>query len=713
MALDDHPNFKYPNSPSFAPKLYGIVLIIAMIVVTGLWLVTRFTTADMARDMQTWQEKLNLIAESRTAEIDGWVNTHFKSLRALAGNPSLQLYLSELQADSDAKKTSSSQPAQKSYLRNLILFTAEQTGFVTGGNQPINANLPNTNKSGLAVVDNAGNIVVSTNISPAMAETLRSKLQQFPKGEESLINIEKDSEGSPYMGFVVPIFAIQAEHKAEAEIGKIVGIKMLDEEFFNLLKHPGTTEKSLETILFRVNDGIKIQYLSPLQDGTPPLTKQSNIEADKYAESDAVRSTGSFSSDKKDYRNQNVLATSRAINGTPWLLMVKIDSQEGLAESNERRAGMVVLFFMLILVITLTIATVWWQAHSRRAMMMSHYFRRLAAQTHAQEQLLRLVTDHQPEPIYIVDTNHIYRFVNHQACKEVDMTGDFMLGKTLRDVRGLSRANYIQEQCSLALKENHILYDLSRMPGEHREKVIRYAFIPLESIPISTLPEPTPGVLIVEQDISDIVHEREKRLQAQSQLIQTLVKLVDKRDPFSANHSCLVSQLAQKIAANIELSPSLVETTRVAGSLMNIGKIVIPAELLTKSGSLTAAEKKTVQEATLIIADLLKDIDFDGPVAETLRQWQEKWDGTGPLGLHGEGILISARIIAVVNAFIGMVSPRAWRTAIPIESAAKFLMEQCDTHFDRRVVAAVVDYMENHHGRAWLEDMIKNQRCGA
>jgi len=174
-----------------------------------------------------------------------------------------------------------------------------------------------------------------------------------------------------------------------------------------------------------------------------------------------------------------------------------------------------------------------------------------------------------------------------------------------------------------------------------------------------------------------------------------------------------VSQLAHEVAIEMEMDNTTAEATRIAGSLMNIGKIVVPTELLTKTSSLTPEEKRTIRDSMNAAADLLKGVKFDGPVAETLRQWQEKWDGTGPLGLQGEAILVSARVIAVANAFIGMISPRSWRTAIPIESANKFLLDQADTHFDRRVVIAMINYVENHSGKAWISEVLEGMQKDA
>ncbi len=100
--------------------------------------------------------------------------------------------------------------------------------------------------------------------------------------------------------------------------------------------------------------------------------------------------------------------------------------------------------------------------------------------------------------------------------------------------------------------------------------------------------------------------------------------------------------------------------------------------------------------------DLLEGVTFDGPVVESIRQLGETWNGKGPLGLKGEEILVTARILAVANAFVGMISARAYRGAMPFRKAADILMEETDTRFDRRPVSGLVNYLENRGGmRRW------------
>src|SRR3989304_8980272 len=107
-------------------------------------------------------------------------------------------------------------------------------------------------------------------------------------------------------------------------------------------------------------------------------------------------------------------------------------------------------------------------------------------------------------------------------------------------------------------------------------------------------------------------------------------------------------------------------------------------------------------------ADLLAGIECDGPVGEALRQLQERWDGSGgPRGLKGEEIVLAARVVAVANAFVAMVSPRAYRPGVGFDQAMETLTTQTGKAFDRRVVSALVNYLDNRGGRQRWADFAR------
>jgi HD-GYP domain-containing protein (c-di-GMP phosphodiesterase class II) len=145
------------------------------------------------------------------------------------------------------------------------------------------------------------------------------------------------------------------------------------------------------------------------------------------------------------------------------------------------------------------------------------------------------------------------------------------------------------------------------------------------------------------------------------------------------------------------------ETLEFAGKLMNIGKIFTPEDLLAKDGALSPEEIEKVRESVALSADLIQNIPFDGPVAETIRQSQEQPDGLGPLGLKGDAIIITAKILAVANAFVSMASGRPYRPGLDMDSALEILMRESGGKYDRAVVAALMNYLENRsHDNAWL-----------
>ncbi len=692
------------------PWTYGVVALIALIIIVGFSLIGRFNSADYERDVQHWKEKLTLIADSRAADVGRFVSGNFAELRTLSDNPSLKLYLTELQMMPEAATENNGQAgeqSQKTYLRNLLLFTAQRSGFVKpSATDAIPANIPSENKSGLAVLDNDNKLLVGTQMTDgAMAQLVEhAKVQKA--GVEGFIDLAQDKDGTLYMGFSVPIYSLQGERNADGQIGKIVAIKEIGDNLFSLLKQTGVTEKTFEVLLMRkYEDGT--EYLTPRMDGGKPF----DVAKGELAETAFSGENGvGFVAQKPDYRGNKVLAVSHQLENTGWVLVAKVDEAEAFAESGAHRASMMAVFSLIISVIVMIIITMWWYSYSRHALMASGYFKKLATKAQAQEKLLRLVADNQPEAIYIVDGQQKYQFANQQVAAAVEMSSSSIIGKTLTDVRGAARAEQIAEQLEAAQQGGQPIYDVQHETLDDKKLVIRSAYIPLDEIPVASLPEKTAGVLVVEQDVSEVYFERERRLATQKQLVQTLLNLVDRRDPFAANHSSLVSDLSYQIALDMELDSVTCFTAKNAAGLMNIGKIIVPKALLTKTEQLTESEKTTIRTSMDAAADLLAHVTFDGPVVDTLKQWQEKWNGTGQLGLKGEEILVTARIIAVANAFIGMISPRSWRSAISVENANKFLLDHADDFFDQRVVVSLIHFVESPSGREWIESVLERQK---
>ncbi len=141
------------------------------------------------------------------------------------------------------------------------------------------------------------------------------------------------------------------------------------------------------------------------------------------------------------------------------------------------------------------------------------------------------------------------------------------------------------------------------------------------------------------------------------------------------------------------------KTCDIAGSLLSLGKIFVPTELLARGeADLKPDERVLVASSHIVSAELLRDVTFDGPVVETIRQSAENWDGSGPLGLNGDKILLTARVVAVANMFVRRISARSYREGMSFEDAMNDLLADTGKRFDRRAVSALINFLENRDG---------------
>ncbi len=182
------------------------------------------------------------------------------------------------------------------------------------------------------------------------------------------------------------------------------------------------------------------------------------------------------------------------------------------------------------------------------------------------------------------------------------------------------------------------------------------------------------------------------------QTVNVLASTVEMRDPYTAGHQRRVAVLAEAIAREMGLSEERIEGLRMAALIHDIGKIYVPAEILSKPGALTLTEQRLIQTHPQVGHDVLKRVDFPWPVARIVLQHHERWDGSGfPEGLSGEEILLEARILGVADVVEAMSSHRPYRAARGIPEALKIVSENSAALFDPEVVKAclVLFYRRN------------------
>jgi PAS domain S-box-containing protein/putative nucleotidyltransferase with HDIG domain len=171
--------------------------------------------------------------------------------------------------------------------------------------------------------------------------------------------------------------------------------------------------------------------------------------------------------------------------------------------------------------------------------------------------------------------------------------------------------------------------------------------------------------------------------------VEAIARMVELRDPYTAGHQRRVAQLASAIGRELGLPERRIEGLRVAGYLHDIGKIGIPAEILAKTTHLSDYEFGIVKGHSLIGYEILKNLDFPWPVAQTVLQHHERMDGSGyPDGIGGDAIILEARILMVADVVEAMMGQRPYRSALDAEAAMWEIRQRAAAQFDTEVVTA-------------------------
>ena len=212
----------------------------------------------------------------------------------------------------------------------------------------------------------------------------------------------------------------------------------------------------------------------------------------------------------------------------------------------------------------------------------------------------------------------------------------------------------------------------------------------------------TKGRIILYQDIiqrkqaeQQIKQGYEKLQRTMEATINTISKIIEARDPYTAGHQNSVSLFAVAMAQEMKLPEDKIEGMRIAALVHDIGKINIPAEILSKPIELNEMEFNLIKNHSKTGYDILKTIDFPWPVARIVLQHHERLDGSGyPQGLKGDEILLEAKIMGVADVVEAMSSHRPYRPSLGTDKALKEIIQNRGTLYDPEVVDACLKLLK-------------------
>jgi len=180
-------------------------------------------------------------------------------------------------------------------------------------------------------------------------------------------------------------------------------------------------------------------------------------------------------------------------------------------------------------------------------------------------------------------------------------------------------------------------------------------------------------------------------------VVHAIARIVETRDPYTAGHQKRVASLARAIATHMNMADEQIEGVYMAGLIHDVGKIAVPSEILSKPTRLSDIEFSLIKTHAQAGYDILKDIEFPWPIADTVYQHHERHDGLGyPQGLCGDKILMEARILAVSDVVEAMASHRPYRAGLGIDVALSEIEKNMGTTYDPDVAQVCLNLFREH-----------------
>jgi putative nucleotidyltransferase with HDIG domain len=187
----------------------------------------------------------------------------------------------------------------------------------------------------------------------------------------------------------------------------------------------------------------------------------------------------------------------------------------------------------------------------------------------------------------------------------------------------------------------------------------------------------------------DLKNSYQKTKNTLNDAINTMAKIVETRDPYTAGHQQRVADLAIAIAREMQLDHTRIDQLRMAAVIHDIGKMYVPSDILSKPGKLSNIEFSLIKNHSQSGYDIVQGMDFPPAIAQSILQHHERLDGSGyPNGLKGEDTLLEAKILAVADVIEAMSSHRPYRPAQGIDKALEEISKNKDRLYDSDVVNA-------------------------
>jgi len=310
------------------------------------------------------------------------------------------------------------------------------------------------------------------------------------------------------------------------------------------------------------------------------------------------------------------------------------------------------------------------------------------------EERFRSIAHVATDAILVIDQNGLIEYSNPAATTLFGYPADELHGQ---DLHALLAPERYRDDCRrgvaafAASGEGPVLNKLLEMEALHRDG----HEIPVE---LTVSPMRLKGQWHAVGVVRDITERRRAHDKQRTTLIDTIRAMahaVEQRDPYTAGHMQRVAEVAVLIAREMGWDEERILGLRLGALIHDVGKIYVPAEILSRTGKLSDAEFSIIKAHPAVGYEIIKEVDFPWPVATMIHQHHEHLDGSGyPNRLQGEDIVMEARILTVADVLEAINSHRPYRPALGMAAALEELNQHVGSYYDAEVVAAALRVVE-------------------
>ena len=673
----------------------GLVVLTVALLSVGLGtLIINVKRAGLASEIE---QRLTIQSQRKVEAMGAWLDGRVAETRRLVDSELFRLFAFDVEMAGGFGRSGEGEPAseeagsfgvpladQGPYMQRLLSEFVQGAGF----------------RHGYLVSRRQATAYLKSSAAPGLRSAQVDLLREAIAAGEPRFGPLR-AEGAPgelVFDFVVPVLPPQAPVAGGEPIAAFLFSLVAGAELIEILSDDPLAAPGERTRLLQLGAAQILEVRPTAAEALRPLP------ADSYGAADLPTGFGARPAIDGSGR---VYVAGLEVPRSVWVIVQEQEARAAEASLATFRTGIWIIAGLFAAVLLAVFAAFWWRLAGLHNRQLAEQYRDFAGRIAAQKRLLDSINDSIVEHIGLKGLDGAYRLVNRALAEGLGRQRDEILGQGDGALFGAEAAERLQRADRTALQAGRSVTLTEQLELQGRERTFEISKVPLQSDGGRD-----EGVVTVARDVTHEVEERARRQRMIEQMVATLVRAIELRDPYLAGHTRRVAGFSVALAEALGAPETEIDTLRIAANLSQVGKLAVPKEVLAKPAKLSPDELSLLRRHVDHAAMILEGVDFELPVVETILQMHERIDGQGyPQGLRGEAIRRSAQILGLCDWFCARVEPRAHRPEIGPAEALEVLRGNPD-RYDQSLVEALAEAVHSVDGVALMAG-VKSQPRGA